>query len=363
MPSDKDYYEILGVSRGASDEEIKKAYRKLAMKYHPDRNQGDKQAEEKFKEINEAYEVLSDPEKRRIYDQFGHQAFSQGGFGHTTTGFDFDINDIFDESPFEDIFSSFFGGSFTRREKRRDRKVRGSDIRADISINLSELVSEKNLTIKVRRSEPCSTCRGTGSRNASTPSTCPNCGGRGQVRTTQGLFTITTTCPRCHGTGTIISDPCPVCRGESVVEKDVNLTIKVPGGIEDGTKMRIAGEGDAGRFNGVRGDLYVVVHVKNDTPFERDGNNLLGKLKISFPRAVFGGVLEVDTISGKKKINIPAGVQTGYQIRLRGEGLPDVRTGVRGDILYEIHIDVPKNPSMKEKELLRQYASLIGEYI
>ncbi len=364
MPTNKDYYEILGVSRNASDDEIKKAYRKLAMKYHPDRNQGNKEAEEKFKEINEAYEVLSDPEKRRMYDQFGHQAFAQGGFGSSTTGFDFDLNDIFGESPFEDIFSSFFGGPFTRKDsRRRERRTRGSDIRADISINLSEILSEKNLTIKVRRNEPCSACSGTGSKNSSTPSTCPTCGGRGQVRTTQGFFTISTTCPRCNGTGTVISDPCHICRGKSVVEKDVNLTIRIPAGIEDGTKMRISGEGDIGEFNGVRGDLYVIVYVKNDTSFERQGSNLYCKLKISFPRAVFGGLLEVETLSGRKKINIPAGVQTGHQIRLKGEGLPDIRTKIRGDILYEIQIDVPKNPSLKEKELLRQYASLIGEYI
>jgi molecular chaperone DnaJ len=364
MATNKDYYEILGVPRNASDEEIKKAYRKLAMKYHPDRNQGDKAAEEKFKEINEAYEVLSDPEKRRMYDQFGHQAFSQGGFSHGgPAGFDFDLNDIFGEdSPFEDIFSSFFG--FGRSEKSRStRRNRGADIRADITVSLRDIISDKNITLKVRRNEPCHACHGTGSRGGASPVTCPTCGGRGQIRTTQGFFTISTTCPQCNGRGTIVSDPCPVCRGESVVEENVTITIKVPGGIEDGTRLRISGEGDAGKFNGARGDLYVLVHVKNDTPFERKGNDLYGKLKISFPRAVFGGMVEVETLEGKKKLHIPAGIQTGHQIRLRGEGLPDVRTKYRGDIFYEVQIDVPKNPSPREREILRQYASLIGEII
>ncbi len=363
MPKE-DYYEILGVSRNATDEEIKKAYRKLAMQYHPDKNPGDKKAEEKFKEINEAYEVLSDPQKRKMYDQFGHQAFGQGGFGQSP-GFDFDINDIFggEDSPFEDIFSAFFGHSFGKGSTRgsRTKKSRGQDIRADITVNLSEIITDKNITLKVRRNEPCHACHGTGSKNASSPTTCPNCGGRGQVRTTQGFFTISTTCPRCHGTGTIISNPCPICRGESVVEQDVTLTIRVPAGVEDNTRLRVAGEGDAGKFDGIRGDLYVVIHVKNDTIFERRGTDLFGKLKISFPKAVFGGSIEVSTVNGRKKINIPAGVQSGYQIRLRGEGLPDIRTKTRGDIFYEVHIDVPQHLSQKEREILKQYAALIGE--
>lgn len=363
MPTDKDYYEILGVSRNATDEEIKKAYRRLAMKYHPDRNPGNKEAEEKFKEINEAYEVLSDPEKRRMYDQFGHQAFGPGGFSYSNQGFDFDINDIFGESPFEDIFSSFFGSSFTRRDRGRSRRSRGTDIRADITVDLTDIISDKNVTIKVRRNEVCYACNGTGSRKGSSPTTCPTCGGKGQIRNSQGFFTITTTCPRCHGSGTIISDPCPVCGGESVIEKESTLTVKIPGGIEDGTRLRIHSEGDAGKFGGERGDLYVVVHVRNNTPFERRGSDLYGKLKISFPRAVFGGIVEVDTINGKKKVNIPPGVQTGHQIRIRGEGLPDIRTKVRGDIFYEVQIDVPKNPSIKEREILKQYASIIGEII
>ncbi len=366
MSTKRDYYEILGVSRNATDEELKKAYRKLAMQYHPDRNPGNKEAEEKFKEINEAYEVLSDPEKRRMYDQFGHQAFGPGGFGHggfgQDSGFGFDINDIFgDESPFEDIFSTFFGGGSFGRRAKSTRKSRGRDIRADITINLTDLINDKNVTIKVRRNEPCSACGGTGSRSSSSSSTCPTCRGTGRVRNTQGFFTIETTCPKCHGTGTIVSDPCNVCHGESVVEKDVTLTIRIPAGVEDGTRLRVSGEGDAGQFNGSRGDLYVIIHVKNDTNFERRGNDLYGRLNISFPRAVFGGQIEVPTLTGKKKVNLAPGVQSGYQLRLRGEGLPDYRTKIRGDIYYEVHIDVPEHLTSKEKELLREYASLRGE--
>ncbi len=363
MATEKDYYELLGVSRSASDEEMKKAYRKLAMQYHPDRNPGDKVAEEKFKEINEAYEVLSNPEKRRMYDQFGHSAFSQGGFGGQGGGTSFDFEDIFGGSGFEDIFNTFFGGGTSRRSRARSASVRGSDIRADISLNIEDVLSDKSLKIKVRRNEACEVCHGTGSRSGGKAGTCPTCGGRGSVRTTQGFFSISTTCPACHGTGTVITDPCSNCRGSGVIDKDSLINVKIPAGVDDGMRLRVADEGDAGKNGGQRGDLYVLIHIRNNTSFERKGTDLYNKLNISYPRAVFGGQIEVDSLEGKKKINIPAGVQSNHQIRLKNEGIPDIRTKIRGDIYYEVFIDVPKNLKQKEKDLLKEYARIIGENI
>lgn len=370
MATEKDYYELLGVQRNASDEEIKKAYRKQAMKYHPDRNPGDKVSEEKFKEVSEAYEVLSDPEKKKMYDQFGHAAFKQagaggpGGFG----GRGFDFEDIFGGSGFEDIFSSFFGGGggSSRRGgagSRRGGAERGTDIRADISLNLADILTDKNLKIKVKRNEVCDVCNGAGSKSGSNPGTCPTCGGRGSVRTNQGFFSISTTCPSCHGTGTVITDPCPNCRGNSVVEKENMITVKIPAGVEDEMRLRVTGEGDAGRFKGPRGDLYVLIHIKNNTEFERQGTDLYGKMKISFPRAVFGGQVDVETLDGRKKVNIPSGVQSAHQIRLRGEGLPDIRSKERGDIYFEVVIDVPKNLKAKDRDLLKEYMKSTGEEI
>jgi len=364
MATDKDYYDLLGVQKNASDEDIKKAYRKMAMKYHPDRNPGDKQAEERFKEINEAYEVLSDPEKRRMYDQFGHSVFNQGGFSGQEGMGGFSFDDIFGGTSFEDIFESFFGGGTSRRSGRyRTAPSRGSDIRADITLNLSDVLTDKTLKIKVRRNDVCDVCHGTGSRSGTKPQTCPRCGGRGTVRTTQGFFSISTTCPTCHGSGMVITDPCPACRGEGIYERDANITVKIPAGVDDGVRLRVPEEGDAGRFGGPRGDLYVLIRIRNDTNFERRGNDLYSKIKISYPRAVFGGQIEVESLDGIKKINIPPGVQSGYQIRLRNEGVPDMRTKIRGDLYYEVLIDVPRNLRPREKEILREYARSIGEII
>lgn len=369
MATEKDYYELLGVARGASEEELKKAYRKMAMQYHPDRNPGDKVAEEKFKEINEAYEILSNPEKRRMYDQFGHSAFSQGGFGGQggQGGAGFDFSDIFGGGAFDDIFSSFFGGggggSARGQGRTRSASARGSDIRADITLDMNDILSDKSLKIKVKRNETCDTCHGTGSRSGQRPSTCSTCGGRGQVRTTQGFFSVSTTCPSCRGTGVSISDPCTVCRGEGVADKDSFITVKIPAGVDDGMRLRVSDEGDAGRLGGPRGDLYVMIHLKNNTDFERRTTDLYSKLKISFPRAVFGGTIEVETLEGKKKLNIPSGIQSGHQIRMKGEGIPDIRSRVRGDIYYEVVIDVPKNLKQKDKDLLKEYAKSIGEVL
>jgi molecular chaperone DnaJ len=365
MATEKDYYELLGVSRDASDDDLKKAYRKMAMQYHPDRNPGDKVAEEKFKEINEAYEVLSNTDKRRMYDQFGKSAFAPGGFGGQPGGAgSFDFGDVFGGSGFEDIFNTFFGGGTSgRRSGGRTSASRGADIRADINLNLEDILTDKNLKIKVKRNEACDVCHGTGSKGGQKPATCPTCNGRGSVRSTQGFFSISTTCPKCRGTGNIISDPCSNCHGNGVVDKDATITVKIPAGVDDEMRLRVSDEGDAGKNGGPRGDLYVLIHIKNNSIFERRNTDLYGRLKISFPRAVFGGQIDVDSLEGIKKINIPSGVQSGHQIRLRGEGIPDIRSKVRGDIYYEVTIDVPKNLKAKEKDLLKDYAKASGEII
>lgn len=370
MATERDYYDVLGISKGASDDEIKKAYRKLAMQYHPDRNPDDKVAEEKFKEAAEAYEVLSNNDKRKMYDQFGKSAFSQGaGAQGYRGGFNFD--DIFGGGGggggqgfgFEDIFDSFFGGGGRRGAsgQRKSRKTRGSDIRADITLNITDVLHDKNLKIKVRRNESCDDCHGSGSKSGGGEKTCPTCGGSGMVRTTQGFFSVSTTCPTCQGAGTVVSDPCRKCNGSGVIEKDEIITVKIPAGVEDGMRLRISGEGDVGNQAGPRGDLYVLIHINNNTAFERDGSNLYGKLKISFPRAVFGGEVPVETLEGTKKIHIPAGVQVGHQIRIRGEGIPDIRTKTRGDIFYQVSIDVPRSVNGQEKRLLKEYAKMVGE--
>ena len=364
MATEKDYYTILGVAKSATLEEIKTAFRKLAMQYHPDRNPGDKVAEERFKEAAEAYEVLSNPEKRKMYDQFGHAAFSQGqGGGGGYRGFNMDEvfngEDIF--GGFNDIFESFFGGGGGRKRQSGPRRVRGSDIRADISLNLVDVLQDKTIKLKVRRNEQCDSCGGTGSRSSKPPKTCPTCGGTGSVRTMQGFFSISTPCPNCNGIGTVIDDPCSKCRGTGVTERDELISIRIPAGVEDGMKVRISGEGDIGRNGGSRGDLYVLINIKNNTGFERQSNNLLGKLRISYPRAIFGGDVEVETLESKKRVSIPAGVQVGHQIRLRGEGIPDVHTHQRGDIYYEVTIDIPRNLNAQAKKMMKEYAEILGE--
>lgn len=367
MATEKDYYEILGVPRNANDDEIKKAYRKKAMQYHPDRNPGDKVAEDKFKEATEAYDVLSSTEKRKMYDQFGHAAFQQGGGGGGFQG-GFNFNDIFGGGGmgggmFEDIFDSFFGGGRTRSRESGPRRSRGSDIRADITLELKDILNDKQLKLKVKRNEVCDTCHGSGSRSGKSPTACSTCGGSGTVRTSQGFFTVQTTCPACHGSGTQISDPCPSCRGAGIREKDSVITVKIPAGVEDGMRLRVSGEGDVGKNSGPRGDLYVLISVHNNTEFERDGKDLYSKLKVSYPRALFGGKINVETLEGTKSVNIPSGVQVGHQIRLKGEGAPDIRSRVRGDIFYEVVIDVPRNLSAKAKSLMKDYAKELGEDI
>lgn len=355
-----DYYGLIGVSNSASQDEIKKAFRKQAMKYHPDRNPGDKEAEAKFKEIGKAYEVLSDPEKRKLYDQYGEAAFqggagAGGGFEDMFRGF----GGGFSGGGFEDIFESFFGGGGGRR--RAPQEVRGADIQAEVSIYLKDVLQKQTVDLKIRRAEPCESCDGTGSASKKAPVTCSTCQGSGHVQVSQGFFAMTQACPKCHGTGKMVSDPCGSCKGESTLIKTMPISAVIPAGVDEGMKVRLAGEGHAAPFKGQRGDLYLYIHVRNDSRFMRDHDNIYAKLNISFAKAVLGGEVEVETLESKKKIKLPEGVQPGQKIRLDGEGTPNVRSGRRGNLIYEAHIEVPKKVSGKAKDLLKEYAKEMKE--
>ncbi len=357
-----DYYELLGVPRSASQDDIKKAYRKQAMKYHPDRNPGDKAAEDKFKEIGKANEVLSDPEKRQMYDQYGEAAFQGGAGGGGAYGGGFE--DIFrgfgssGAGGFEDIFESFFSGGGRRQSQQA---VRGSDIQAEITVSLKDALKKHTVSIKIRRAEPCGACDGTGSASKKAPVTCTTCGGTGRVQVSNGFFAMTEQCPKCHGTGKAVSDPCKVCKGESIVMQTVPLSAVIPAGVDNGSKVRLAGEGNAAPFKGQRGDLYIYIHIRNDTRFMREGDNLYAKLNISYAKAVLGGEVTVSTLENDKKIKIPEGVQPGQRIRLDGYGMPNVRSGKRGNIVFEASIEVPKRVSGKAKDLLKQFAKEMKE--
>ncbi|MCD6505525.1 molecular chaperone DnaJ [Candidatus Poribacteria bacterium] len=354
----RDYYEILGVSRDASQEEIKRAYRRLAMKYHPDKNPGDKEAEERFKEVNEAYEVLSDPEKRARYDQFGHAGFR----GPTGTGGDFSFD--FGFGAFEDIisdifgdFSDFFGGS-----RRRAGPRRGDDIRYDLEVTLEEILAGKTVPIEVIRTETCPRCHGTGS--ASPPKTCPRCGGRGKISFRQGFFTVSQTCPQCGGTGRVITDPCPQCGGRGVIRRKRRIEINIPKGVEEGTVLRVPGQGNAGMNGGPPGDLLVVIHVKKHDRFERRGNDLLTTVSISFIQAALGTEVEVLTPGGSTvKLRIPPGTQSESILRIKNKGLPYMDGFGSGDLLVRVLVKVPSDMSDREKELLREIARIRGEKV
>lgn len=355
-----DYYSILGVDRNATQEEIKKAFRKQAMQYHPDKNPNNKEAEDKFKELGKAYEVLSDPQKRQMYDQYGEAAFQQGQAGGPG-GFE----DIFrgfgaGGGGFEDILESIFGRSGGGRHSRVNR---GADVHSEISLDLKEVLNKKNIEIKVRRHDSCKTCDGTGSKSKASPTTCPTCRGYGQVQLNQGFLSIAQPCPKCHGSGNIVSDPCLTCKGESVVIQQDTISVVIPAGVEDGNKLRVGGEGSAAPRGGSRGDLYIHINVRNHTPFMRDGVHLYAKLPISFTRAVLGGEIEVATLESKKKIKLPEGIQPGQKIKLDGEGLPEVHGTKRGSIFYEASIEVPKHINSKAKEALKSFAATIGEKI
>ncbi|MDG2948642.1 molecular chaperone DnaJ [Bisgaard Taxon 10/6] len=343
----QDYYEILGVERGADEKAIKKAYKRLAMKYHPDRTKGDKASEEKFKEINEAYEILSDKEKRAAYDQYGHAAFEQGGFGGAGAGgFGGGFGGF---GGFEDIFSEMFGSGSSRQ-----RVVRGDDLRYDIEITLEEAVRGVTKDIQIQTLASCDHCDGTGAEKGSKVETCPTCHGHGRVRRQQGFFMTETTCPHCHGTGKKIEKPCKKCHGDGRVHKTESLSVKIPAGVDSGNQLRLAGKGAAGENGAPAGDLYVVIHVKDHHIFERDGNNLYCEVPISFTQAALGGEIEVPTLDGRAKLKIPEGTQTGTMFRMRGKGITAMRSGYAGDLICKITVETPVKLTDEQKDLLHK---------
>jgi molecular chaperone DnaJ len=341
--SKRDYYEVLGVEKGADDKEIKKAYKRLAMKYHPDRTQGDKAMEEKFKEVQEAYEILSDDQKRAAYDNYGHAGVdpNRGGGGGGA-----DFNDIFG-----DVFGDIFGGG---RRGGQSRAQRGSDLRYNLELNLEDAVRGKSVEIKVPTWVSCDVCDGSGAKKGTQAKSCPTCHGAGQVTMRQGFFAVQQTCPTCSGRGKIIPDPCTKCHGDGRVEKTKTLSVKIPAGVDTGDRIRLAGEGEAGQFGAPAGDLYVQVHVKEHPIFVRDGNNLYCDVPISFSTAALGGEIDVPTLDGRVKLKIPAETQTEKMFRLRGKGVQSVRGGGVGDLVCKVVVETPVNLSDKQKDLMRQ---------
>ena len=358
----RDYYEILGVSKNATEQDIKQSYRKLALKYHPDKNKGNKEAEDKFKEATEAYEVLSDSKKRASYDRFGHEGVSGvDGFGRRAYS---DFSDIFGDFDLGDIFEGFFGSAFSGRNGRSRRTRRGSDIQYDLEISLEEAASGKEAQIKVPRHESCEKCSGTGSKAGTKPAVCPVCNGTGQIRQTQGFFSITQTCYKCKGEGKIISSPCKACSGTGLQVHKRTITVKIPAGVESGSRLKISGEGEQGPNSGTRGDLYVVIHVSKHEFFERHGNDIVSVIDISFPMVCLGGEIEVPTISGSKaKMKIPPGTENGQIFRLKGNGVPYLGSYGKGDQLVKINIMVPKKLTPRQRELLKEFSDLDGEAV
>lgn len=346
--SKRDFYEVLGVAKTADAAEIKKAFRKLAMKYHPDRNPDDKSAEAKFKDVNEAYEVLSDEQKRAAYDRYGHAGVDPnagGGGFHAGAGANF--SDIFG-----DVFGDIFGGGGGRAGGRNNR---GSDLRYTLELDLEEAVKGTTVEIRVPTLVPCETCDGTGAKKGTTPVTCTTCNGMGQIRMQQGFFSVQQTCPTCRGQGKIIKDPCADCHGQGRKEKRKTLSVKIPAGVDTGDRIRLAGEGEAGVNGGQPGDLYVQVAVREHAIFRREGKDLYTEVPISFADAALGGELEVPTLDGRVKLKIPPESQTGKLFRLRGKGVTPVRGGNPGDLLCRVIIETPVNLNKEQKELLRQF--------
>jgi len=344
--SKRDYYEVLGVAKGASDSDLKSAFRKLAMKYHPDRNPGDKDAELRFKEINEAYQTLSDPQKRAAYDRFGHAAFAPGMGGGA--GFGADFTDFM-----SDIFENFFGE--TRRGRGSSRE-RGADLRYNLEIALEDAFQGKTATIKIPTSVTCEACSGSGAKAGSKPRQCPTCGGYGRVRANQGFFAIERTCPNCHGRGEVIDDPCEACGGAGRVTRERTLSVNIPSGVEDGTRIRLAGEGEAGLRGGPPGDLYIFVSIKPHQLFQRDGADLFCRVPISLVTAALGGEFTVPTLDGSQaKVKVPEATQSGKQFRLRGKGMPVLRSRDVGDLYIQVVVETPQNLTRRQRELLMEF--------
>ena len=357
--SKRDFYDVLGVAKGASADEIKKAYRKKAKEFHPDRNADNPDSEAKFKEANEAYEILKDAEKKAAYDRFGHAAFEGGmggGRGGARPGQGGDFSSAFSDV-FDDLFGDFMGGGRAGGGGRR--AARGSDLRYNLRVTLDDAYSGMQKTINVPTAVPCGSCEGSGAEGGVEPTTCPTCSGMGKVRAQQGFFTVERTCPTCSGLGQIIKNPCKACGGAGRVEKNRALNVNIPAGVETGTRIRLAGEGEAGMRGGPPGDLYIFVEVAAHDLFERDGMNLHCRVPVSMTKAALGGAIEVPTIDGGRgRVQIPAGSQSGRQMRLRGEGMPALRGGASGDMFIELAVETPVNLTNKQKDLLREFDEL-----
>jgi molecular chaperone DnaJ len=356
MPTKRDYYEILAVERTATEEEVKRSYRKLAVKFHPDKNPDDPHAEEKFKELGEAYDVLMDADKRAAYDRFGHAAFAQG----TAAGRGFhDPFDIFREvfGGGGGIFETFFGGGGGTGEDRH----RGSDLRYDMQITLEEAAFGVEKEIEIRKLDACDRCKGTGAEGGSRTINCPTCGGRGQVVTSRGFFQVSQTCPRCRGVGQIIEKPCKDCGGEGRLEKPSRIKLKIPPGIAEGSRLRSSGNGEAGIRGGAHGDLYVVIHVQEHPVFHREEDNLYCEVPIPFSLAAIGGEVPVPTLDGKAHVKIPAGTQGGQMFKLRGKGIVNINGRDRGDLLARMIVEVPTRLNTEQKQKLKEFADLMGE--
>lgn len=359
MSGKRDFYEILGVPKNASEEEIKKAYRKLAMKYHPDRNPDSKDAEAKFKEVKEAYEMLSDQEKREAYDRFGHagvdpnSGFGAGGFGGGFGGGGF-------ADAFGDIFGDIFGGT-SRRGNRGPQMYRGADLRYNLDISLEEAAKGVDKTIRVPSWDECPNCKGSGAKPGTSPETCKTCDGHGQVRMQQGFFSIQQTCPTCNGMGKIIHEPCNDCHGVGRVKRNKTLEVKIPAGIDTGMRIRSAGNGEPGTNGGPNGDLYVEIHIRPHNVFQREADDLHCEVPISFARAALGGDIEVPTLDGKVAFPLPEGTQTGKIFRLKGKGIKGVRSGQPGDLFCHVTIETPVKLTDRQKELLKEFEALVTE--
>jgi molecular chaperone DnaJ len=351
--SKRDYYEVLGVVRGASDADLKAAFRKLAMQHHPDRNPGDHDCEHRFKECNEAYEVLRDPDKRAAYDRFGHAAFEQGGGGH---GFGADF-----ASTFSDIFEDLFGMGGGRRGRGSGRE-RGADLRYNMEITLEEAYVGKTAQIRIPTSVTCEVCSGTGAKAGTQPKSCSTCGGHGKIRHAQGFFTLERTCPSCHGRGQVIDNPCGSCAGSGRVTRERMLSVNIPAGVEDGTRIRLAGEGEAGVRGGPAGDLYIFLSLASHDFFQRDSADLHCRVPISLVTASLGGEFEVPTIEGgKTRVKVPEGTQSGRRFRLTGKGMPVLRSKQTGDMYVQIVVETPQNLTKRQKELLREFDKLSSQ--
>jgi molecular chaperone DnaJ len=350
----RDFYETLGVAKNASDDEIKKAYRKLAMKFHPDRNPDSKQAEDKFKEAKEAYEMLSDPQKREAYDRFGHAGVDPNVGGGAGAGFSGGFSDAFG-----DIFGDIFGGG--GRQRGGPQVYRGADLRYNLDITLEQAANGFDTTIRVPSWDGCETCHGSGAKPGTAPTTCGTCGGHGQVRMQQGFFSIQQTCPKCHGSGKVIPDPCSPCAGSGRVKRNKTLEVKIPAGIDDGMRIRSTGNGEPGMNGGPPGDLYVEIHIKQHAVFQRDGDDLHCEMPISFAKAAIGGEIEVPTLTGKVSFGVPEGTQSGKTFRLRSKGIKGVRSGFPGDLFCHVVIETPIKLTDRQKDLLREFEQLTAE--